>query len=271
MLVCLLFIFCFFLPSHLLSHLLLILLSVSVSLLFSSLRRPVSLSIFLFHSFILSYSPLYQVVLTCFNSHLTVIASVLRWRRVRAVMVGGLLRPQPPPGLSSAAIGTLQQGQETRNNTENHTRPSIPRPKRSISLRRHGEKQVSALGAKFYLADDLDSEAHLPLQFSYPDPRQLSQDVCPSKSLSSYSFSFTLPSRPCALLITTLRPSLYKTLLVFPPNRAFVLSLDHYSSGLKLCIGHRPLLDAGYKSGSTGFLFLPSTIFICPCTTISEL
>jgi hypothetical protein len=35
------------------------------------------------------------------------------------------------------------------------------------------EKQVSALGVKSHLADDLDSVAHLPLQFAYPDPRQL--------------------------------------------------------------------------------------------------
>lgn len=35
------------------------------------------------------------------------------------------------------------------------------------------EKQVSALGVKSHLADDLDSVAHLPLQFTYPDPRQL--------------------------------------------------------------------------------------------------
>lgn len=35
------------------------------------------------------------------------------------------------------------------------------------------EKQVSALGVKSHLAEDLDSVAHLPLQFAYPDPRQL--------------------------------------------------------------------------------------------------
>jgi hypothetical protein len=35
------------------------------------------------------------------------------------------------------------------------------------------EKRVSALGVKSHLTDDLNSVSHLPLQFVYPDPRQL--------------------------------------------------------------------------------------------------
>ncbi|KAL6880925.1 MAT1-1-1 [Trichoderma novae-zelandiae] len=37
----------------------------------------------------------------------------------------------------------------------------------------YGEKRVAALGVKSHLVEDLNAVSHLPLQFTYPDPRQL--------------------------------------------------------------------------------------------------
>lgn len=60
--------------------------------------------IFLLHSFPLLVTPLwYWSCTNMFQRHLRSPSSPRRrWKRVRAVMAGGLLRPQPPLGLSSA-------------------------------------------------------------------------------------------------------------------------------------------------------------------------
>ncbi|KAH6607328.1 hypothetical protein Trco_003641 [Trichoderma cornu-damae] len=67
------------------------------------------------------------------------------------------------------------------------------RAARELLGNRYEEKRVPALGVRSHAVDDLNSVDHLPLQFAYPDPRQLYNYASSASAAAAQQYQPEIP------------------------------------------------------------------------------